>query len=116
MDTNIPQASTPQTVAQPQPGPQIATPPPMSVDPKNAGGSEKKMAIWLIIGLIIIVAIVTGIYFYLSNQQKPLQSNLQTEPPKQASASENLEGDLNTVNTDNLDNEFSQVDKSLQSL
>ena len=97
-------------------GPQITTPtPPLPTDPKPAS-SEKKMALWLIIGLVIIVIIVGGIYFYLSNQQKPLQSNLPVEGPKTTAASENLENDINNVNVDEVDKNFSQVDKDLGSL
>jgi len=74
---------------------------------------ENKMMLWLIGGLVAIILVVGGIYFYLSSQQKT-----QTQPTSTPAAKveENLENDLNAVDVGDLDQEFSEVDKDLQGL
>lgn len=113
VDNNNPNPQpAPNMAVDPQAKPQVAMDPNMST---KSGGSEKKMALWLIIGLVVIILAVGGIYFYLSSQQKNVESNLHVQPPKSANAQE-LESDLDSVNVEDVDKSFSGVDQDLQNL
>lgn len=114
MDNNnnpqVPQsAAAPNIPVQPQPAQEVA--------PFNGSGGNK-ILLWFVIGLIAIVAIVGGIYFFLS-QQRVNTSNepiaVQTPIP---SPKEDLEDDLNSINVDTAteNSDFSSVDQDLQNL
>lgn len=94
------------------PTPEVMQPAPGGIE-QNAKSNESKMMLWLIGGLVAIILIVGGIYFYLSSQQK---AQTQPTPTPASKVQENLENELNVLNVDDLDKEFSEVDKDLQSL
>lgn len=91
-----------QKVLNTQPDPLVSTQPPQ--------GEGNKMVLWFIAGLLVIILVVGGVYWYLSNKQK-------TPPTTQAPTTkveENLEKDLDSVNVEEVDT--SSVDSDLQSL
>lgn len=101
-----------QTLVSPQPN--TTTPPPVaSQQPED----NKKMIFWLIGGLVIVILLVGGIYWFLSRQQaesetaqqaQVTQAPIQTEPT--------LEEELGSVQIDEIEAEFSQVDNDLENL
>lgn len=109
--------SQPQGTTQPQPAPIMPNSPSVGAnEPPQQDSSSNKMVMWLILGLVVIVLIVGGVYLYLSRQQtaKNLQTNvIQTPAPV---AQENLENDLNTIDVGILDQDFSAVDQDLKQL
>lgn len=92
-------------VTVPQPEPVV-----MQVPPTPAPSKGKTM--WLIIGLVIILLVIAGIYL-LQSRQKVSQSSKASPSP---AVTDNLEQDLNSVNIGDLESEFDAVDKDLQSL
>lgn len=119
MDNNnqaaIPQTPVPNTPpANPQP-PVMPQPAPI---PAPSNGSSK-ILVWFIIGLVLIVLLVGGIYLYLSRQQAITSttqpdSATQTTPPATPAT---LEDELNSVNVDDTsNNDFAPVDQDLNQL
>ncbi len=115
MDNNNP-AQTQVTVnvpAAPQPAvPQVPAP---SASPNGSN----KVILWFVIGLIIIILAVGGVYFFLSRQQAVAPQTItpsQTSPSPSPQA--NLENDLNNINVDasGTNNDFVAVDQDLQQL
>ncbi|MDO8618318.1 MAG: LPXTG cell wall anchor domain-containing protein [Candidatus Daviesbacteria bacterium] len=82
---------------------------------EKTGGN--KMVLWFIIGLVIVIALVGGIYFFLSKQQNATEPEAVTQIPATA-PQENLENDLNSINVDTAttSSDFNAVDQDLQSL
>lgn len=74
---------------------------------------NKKMFLWLILGLLVIVVIVGGLYMFLSGQQKVAET---TKPQVKQESVDSLEKDLDSVNVEEVDKEFTTVDSDLQSL
>lgn len=111
MDNNNPQPVPPQPPVQPA---QFATSP-VSPTSTSEDGS-KKMMIWLVGGVILILLAVGGVYLYMSRKQA--ESKLQTNNnPAPASQQDNLESDLNSINVESaVDSEFTTVDSDLQNL
>lgn len=100
-------------VAQP---PQGTAPAPNAVQPPTPAkesGDNNKMMMWFIGGLVLVILIVGGIYLYLNGQQ---QKTLAPSPSPKAAAEENLEKDLDAVNVEDIEGEFTTVDKDLQNL
>lgn len=83
----------------------------MQVPPTPAPPKSKTM--WLIIGLVIILLVIAGIYL-LQSRQKAGQSSKASPSP--VAATDNLEQDLNAINLSDIEQEFSVVDQDLQSL
>lgn len=102
MDNNNPQAPAPAPVQQPA--------------EEKTGGS--KMVLWFIIGLVVVIALVGGIYFFLSKQQAATQSEVVTAQTPAPTPTENLENDLNNINVDTstTSSEFNTVDQDLNQL
>ncbi len=99
--------------------PVIQGPVPMPVQPpvQHEGGS--KLIIWLIGGLIIVLLVVAGIYFFMSSQKGPKEQSQPTQtaqPAAKATNQEVQESDVNAVEIDNLDKEFEAVEKDLETL
>ena len=91
-------------VAVPQPEPVV-----MQVPPTPPPSKGKTM--WLIIGLVVVLLVIAGIYL-LQSRQKVSQSSKASTP----TAADNLEQDLNSVDVGDLETEFNTVDQDLQSL
>ncbi|MBI2315111.1 hypothetical protein HYU93_03605 [Candidatus Daviesbacteria bacterium] len=116
MDSNNP------TVA-PNPAPQPSPQQPPTQTPVAAppAGDSKKMVLWLIVGFVVVIALVAGIYFLMSSRQQAATeeqpaaiTQIQTPMP---AVEENLEEDLNSISVETaLDSEFSSVDQDLQGL
>lgn len=84
-------------------------------------GPENKMVLWLILGLVLIIVVVGGIYWYLSNKQKSLtMTNIQTTTQSETpTASENLDTlgtQADSENVPDATSDFSALDRDLQSL
>ncbi len=79
--------------------------------------TSNKMVFLFIIGIIVILALVGGIYFYLSKQQAASQPTVVTQTPA-PTPQENLENDLNNINVDTAttSSDFAPVDQDLQQL
>lgn len=93
---------------------------PQTPIPDSSSGDSNKMILWLLLGLVIVVALVGGIYFFLSMQQggsieQPAteQEVVQVTPPDTMDA---LEKDLNALNVENADSDFASVDQDLEQL
>ncbi len=106
-NSKIPQTPTPA----PQPTPNTFT---------STGGnqaeenSSKKFVLMLVVGVIIVMALVGGIYLFLSRQQASSEANqIPTPVPV---IQENLENDLNTIEVANPDADFTSLDSDLQQL
>lgn len=117
-----PQPAAPNTPAQPQPAAPFMPASSASVPPVAEGNehnsSSGKMILMFVIGLVIIVTLVGGIYFYMSSQQADSPEEtaaVQTPVPAQK---EDLEGDLNSINIDisTTSADFAPVDRDLDSL
>lgn len=94
------------------PNPEVMQPAPGGIE-QSTKSSENKMMLWLIGGLVVIILVVGGIYFYLSSQQK---APTPPTPAPAAKVQENLEQELNGVDVGDIEGEFTQVDKDLESL
>lgn len=109
MDNNQTNQPAPETPVQPT-VPQVPV--------TDSQGDSKKMILWLVIGLIVIIAVVGGIYFFLSRQQAaaPAQrANTVQTPP--AVPAENLEDDINSLDVETgVDAEFATIDQDLNQL
>lgn len=110
---HIPVANTPPAQVPPQP-------PVPQVPVTEPTGDSKKMILWLVIGLMVVVALVGGIYFFLSSQQagnteQPVAEKkvVQTTPPDTMDA---LERDLSALNIEDTENDFTSIDQDLQQL
>lgn len=82
----------------------------------NAPAEESnKLIIWLVIGLVVIMAVVGGMYLVLNRQQttsKPTAVSKTIAP----AAEENLESDLNAIDVSSGENDFTSVDQDLKQL
>lgn len=86
----------------------------------EASGDSNKMILYLIIGLVIVVALVGGIYFFLSKQQTAIETNT-NQPVAQVSPTpqdtvDALDRDLSALNIGTADSDFSSVDSDLEQL
>ncbi len=113
--------TVPNTAPNPVPQPPPQQPPAQAPVAAPPAGDSKKMVLWLVAGFIVVIALVAGIYFLMSNRQQAATeeqptaiTQIQTPMP---AVEGNLEDDLNSVNTETtLDSEFSSVDQDLQQL
>lgn len=111
MDNNNP-TQAPMTPNVP-PAPQIPVP------DAPATGSNNKVILWFVIGLVIIVLVVGGIYLFLSRQQAVVpQTKITTTQASPSPAAQNLESDLNSINVNpaGTNSDFAAVDQDLKQL
>lgn len=76
-------------------------------------GNNNKMILWLVGGLAVVILVFGGIYFYLNSQKKTQPQPTPTPSPQ---VQENLEKELNAIEVNDLDAEFSTVDQDLENL
>lgn len=107
MDNNNPVSTPPPTAPPPQKP--VAAPP-------EGGGENKQLIFWLIGGLMVIVLVVGGIYWYLSKQNAESNQQAETSAPAVTQNKEDLESDINDIKVDDVDADFTQVDKDIQNL
>ncbi len=102
--------------------PQSAAAPQTPTSPAPTSEESKKPVLWLIIGLVVVIALVGGIYFFLSRQQAASTAQKATEQPivqtpqKAPDTVDALDRDLSALNIDNTDADFASVDSDLQQL
>lgn len=112
---------------QTQQPPVANTPPPQApaapqtpiAAPEPASGDSNKMVLWLVIGLVIVVVLVGGIYFFLSKQQTTETGTKQPVvqvTPKPQDTVDALDKDLNALNVESSDSDFASLDQDLQQL
>ncbi|MCR4305590.1 MAG: hypothetical protein NUV73_00725 [Candidatus Daviesbacteria bacterium] len=102
----------------PQPAPEAPIQPTVPQVPMaESSGDSKKMILWLVIGVIVIIAIVGGIYLFLSRQQAvPVQEANTIQAPI-AAPEENLEAELQSLDVEaGADAEFAAIDQDLNQL
>lgn len=104
------QATQNQSAAQTPPPAQPAPAPGMP--PVKEGNN---MVVWLIGGLIAIVIVVGLIYWYLGSRSAKV-TKPQATPAPVTKQETSLEQDLDAVGVGDLEAEFSQLDKDLESL
>lgn len=75
-------------------------------------GENKKTIMWLIVGLVLVILLVGGIYWYLGKQQETTPQST-PQPPTTES---NLERELDAINIEAEDSDFTSVDADLESL
>lgn len=91
--------------------PNVVQPPPT---PAKESGDNKKTLMWFVGGLVLVILIVGGMYLFLSSQQQ--KSQTAPTPRPKAAVEENLEEDLDTVNIEDVEGEFTTVDSDLRNL
>lgn len=88
----------------------------------NPPPESNKVILWLVIGLVAIVVVVGGIYFFLSKQQANTAQTTNVErpivqaSPKPSDTVDALDKDLSALNVGTADADFSSVDQDLQQL
>ncbi len=107
----MPNSSAPSQPVIPQPP---VMPGPITGDP-DPKGNENKMIFWLIGGLVVILLLVGGIYWYFSKQIAPT-SSIETPVQPLTQKQENLEEEMNAIQIDDIEAAFVEVDKDLQNL
>lgn len=115
MENNIPtpvtqlsQNTTPKVNS--APAPQV-----MQNEPPSEGGSKK--LILMVVIILVILALVAGGYYAYSNYKNLLPgAATQTTASPNPIAADELNGELDSVGTDDVDSQFAQIDKDLQSL
>ncbi len=120
MDNNLLNQTAPQpvpTVPQPSVGGTVPPPPkqPANVVQAPADGGEqppqsKKMILMLVGGLILVLVLIGGAYLYVS-RSGTTQNQTQTVQQQ-----DTLETELNQINVEDLESEFSTVEADLQNL
>lgn len=121
MDSNnsMPQAPIINTPPQsPQPvAPQVPIPAPTKSDLVPPGDSHK-VILWFVIGLIVVILAVAGVYLFLSRQQaaETTRQPIVQVTPKPADMVNALDQDLNSINVATSDADFSTVDQDLNQL
>lgn len=109
--TPIPNLTPPPTnPVQTPPNPTPTTP----IPPLVEKGSNNKMVLWLVLGIILLGILAGGGYWFL-NQQQDLSSAKENynQPVTQK---EDLEAELDSIDVKGAEAEFTSVDKDLQSL
>lgn len=86
-----------------------------SVQVPGASSGNNKMVLWLITGLIITILIVGAVYWYLSRQQTSPNQQISKEPTP-IGESAKLDSELNLIAIPEVDENFSEVDKDINSL
>ncbi len=81
--------------------------------PQLSSGNNK-MIFWLITGLIITIMVVGAVYWYLNNQQT--ESLQQNKKPTPIQADTVLQSDLDSIDVPDVDEQFPEVDKDINSL
>ena len=113
MDNNNLNPQTPPLNTPPQPV-QQPVPQPTFSNPTN---ESNRMVLWLVIGLVIIIVVIGGIYIFLSKQQTaaPKEQTITSQTP---APQENLESDLNSIDVGNATDEsdLAPIDQDIQQL
>lgn len=106
-----PPAPQPQQLVNQQPmGQPTQTPAP------KVEGESHKMILWLVAGLILIIAVVGGVYLYMVNQQKGSTQGAPTAVVTQPESVDSLEKEVVSEELEDIDKQFQSVDKDIESL
>lgn len=86
-----------------------------SVQVPGDSSGNNKMVLWLITGLIITILIAGAVYWYLNNQQTSSNQQISKEPTPILESAK-LDSELNSIDIPEMDENFSEVDKDINSL
>lgn len=115
MDNSNPTPPVAPTMPEAPQAPLNPTPAPEAVNTPSRGGNMK---LWIIVGLVTLLLILGGIYFYLSSQKEVVETVPQTTT--QASPTpisiKALESDANSIEIETTDSDFATVDAELKNL
>ena len=109
MDPNQTQPTNQPT---PTPAAQPATPATPNVTPDSASGSKMMWIVLAILALLIASGVVG--YLYISGSNKSAGET--SQPATQASKAEDLQSELDSIQIEDVEREFVQVDSDLQNL
>lgn len=108
--TNTPNVpNTPINQPVPNPAPQSNT---FTSQPAPQQENSSKFVLWLIVGLVLIIVVVGGIYLFLSSKQPAVEPAPTVAPQPQ----ENLESAVNGIEIGDPDSDFTSVNADLQQL
>lgn len=94
-------------------------PTPQPVEP-----GSNKLVLYFVIGLVIIVLLIGGVYLFMSRQQQTVKNtNMAAVPqpvvqvnPKPQDTVDALDKDLSALNVGTSDTDFSSIDQDLKQL
>lgn len=102
-----------------QPSP-VPTQPPVQAAPPEK--DSKKIIIFLVLGIALVILVVGGIYYFLSKQQPvpetPLPEQTTNIPtsPTLVSIKDALDEELDSINVSASEGDFESVDQDLKTL
>lgn len=85
---------------------------PLGPDPSPKGNK----AIWIVAGLIILVVVLVGAYFYLGQTSTTEPAPSVKPSQTQTNNEDDMQKELNSINVEAEGSDFQEVDKDLQSL
>jgi len=86
-----------------------------NVAPDQPPQSSSKM-VWLIGGLVIILIIVAGVYLFAQRQKSQNNSASVPQATLKPVVSENLDQELNAIDVQASDSDFTSIDQDLKTL
>ncbi len=101
----------PAVPVQPTPG---AIPQPVITSSNNNG--EKKVMLWMIVGIIGILVVVGGIYLIFSKSKTTVQPEAAIPAVGDTTSTDSLMKDANAIDVASPDGEFQTVDSDLGNL
>lgn len=115
MDNSVPNVTAPQQAAPINQEPKVLTQQPAgaAMPPASSDNGSSSKMIWVVVGMVVLILGVGGAYLYMNRAPSP---RIQTNPPETTQAQGTLEDELNGLNVESEGNDFSEVDKDLQSL
>ena len=96
-----------------------------TVPPAQPSKEGNKIVIFLILGIVIILLIVGGLYFYLSTQQPKVETQISvptqvasapSTQPSVANFRDALDKELEAIKVDESNADFNSIDADLQKL
>lgn len=76
--------------------------------------SKGNKMVWLILAVVVVLLVIGGVYYYV-NSNKPVAPTGEI-PAQTTQVEENLEDNLNAIEVEDVDKDFSDVDKDLKNL
>lgn len=123
MDNNQQTQPQPSVPATPQAVPTSPSVPLPVTPPQKEGGPQSKLIMFLLAGVVLIIIAVAGVYLFLNNKQSGQfekstgeASNSPLPVVKPAPPAENLDEELNAIDTATGDEDFASIDRDLEGL
>ncbi len=103
--------------------PNLATPPPIAPIPQptvvasSSGGNNIMRIVIIIIGIVVLLAMAGAIYYFLNKQAEPEPTTPTAKTqPTPAPSVDPLVDELNKVDPGDIDADFKDVDRNLNTL